>query len=109
MKKYKEKSSKNLDVAQFILMGKLVSAAPRRSGRLTPVTPVGDVGSSSGRSIYSGAVMGAIIGASMSKILKRAILGKTEYTPKNGRGYDVSADKEYTVKYDLLDSTFDVV
>ncbi len=52
---------------QFLLMGNLICREPRRSGVQTAVIMELPGGSSSGGggAIYAGAVMGAIIGASI--------------------------------------------
>ena len=45
----------------------------------------------------------------MNKSVIIATLGNNKFTPRNGKGYDVSGGKLYTVKYNLLDLTFEVV
>jgi hypothetical protein len=43
------------------------------------------------------------------EIIKKAVLGKYEYKPKNGKGYKVLGNKEYKIKYNQPDMTFEVI
>lgn len=40
------------------------------------------------------------------KLLQKLFMSGTTFVPKNGKGYMLEADKQYTITYDLKDKTF---